>query len=133
MTDSVFTKIIKGELPCHKVYEDEHTIAFMDIYPSQEGMVVIVPKQQIPNFEDLPSELFNAVFETTHKIMRALRTIYPDKKKITAHIAGFNTPDHAHLTVFPADTGEEFLAHSPEEQAQAEELSMIAEKLRRVL
>ncbi len=130
MEPSIFTKIINGEIPCHKVYEDEQTIAFMDIYPIQEGMVVVVPKQQIPNFEDLPSEVAHAVMNTTQKVMKALRTTYQGKKKICVHIAGFNTPDHAHLTVFPADTGEEFLSHSPTEQADAEELTKIAQKIR---
>ncbi|QQS18984.1 HIT domain-containing protein [Candidatus Saccharibacteria bacterium] len=46
MQDSIFTKIIKGEIPCHKVYEDAYTLAFLDIHPIQPGHVLVVPKNR---------------------------------------------------------------------------------------
>ncbi len=47
MADSIFTKIIKGEIPCHKIYEDERTFAFLDIHPKVPGHVLVVPKKQV--------------------------------------------------------------------------------------
>ena len=47
MEDSIFTKIIKGELPCHKIYEDDRTIAFLDIHPQVEGHTLVIPKNKL--------------------------------------------------------------------------------------
>jgi len=130
MQDSVFTKIIKGDIPSHKVYEDEHTMAIMDIFPIQPGMVVVFPKEQVANFEDLSEETAGAVMSTTHKIMKALRKLYPDKAKIALQIAGFQTPDHAHMTVYPAANAEEYHAKPPTAEPDHDKLEAQAEKLR---
>jgi len=129
--DSVFTKIINGEVPAQKVYEDEHTLAIMDIFPIQEGMIVVFPKKQVANFEDLPEQTAIAVMKTAHKAMKALREIYPSKAKITLQIAGFQTPDHAHMTVYPATNNKEYHAEPPSIQSDHDELEKIAEKVRR--
>lgn len=129
MEPSIFTKIINGELPCHKVYEDEDTFAFMDIHPIQPGMIVVIPKQQIDNFEDLPDELMAAVMRTVKKLMHALRGVYPDKKKIALQIEGLEVP-HAHVKIFPVDSGAEFHAPPQEGEPNHQELSVLAEKIR---
>lgn len=54
--NSIFTKIIKGELPCYKVYEDDHVIAFLDIYPVVRGHTLVVPKREAPHITDYSSE-----------------------------------------------------------------------------
>jgi histidine triad (HIT) family protein len=56
MEPSIFTMIIRGEVPCHKVYEDDRIFAFMDIHPIQPGHVLVVPKVQVDQFQDLPEE-----------------------------------------------------------------------------
>jgi histidine triad (HIT) family protein len=112
MEPSIFSKIISGDIPCHKVYEDVHTFAFMDIKPIQPGMVVVVSKEQIDNFEDLPDDLFCAVMLTSKKIMHALRKTFPEKKKIAVKIEGLEVA-HAHTTVLPIDSGDDFAAKPP--------------------
>ncbi len=67
MEDSIFTKIIKGEIPCHKVYEDAQTLAFLDIHPVQPGHMLVIPKQQIEFVWDLPDEIYQALMMTTKK------------------------------------------------------------------
>lgn len=129
MESSIFTKIINGDIPSHKVYEDSATYAFMDIYPIQKGMVLVVPKTQIDNFEDLPSELMHVVMDTTQKIMRALRKTFPDKKKIGVQIEGLDVP-HAHVKIFPINTGADYHAHAPSEEPDQEKLAQLAEKIR---
>lgn len=133
MQDSVFTKIIKGELPSHTVYEDDTTMAVMDIFPVQPGMVVVFPKEQIANFEDMSPETAAAVIHTTQKIMRAQRKVFPEKKKIGVQIAGINTPDHTHTTVFPIDSGDEFMSRTPDEQADSDALAALAEQIKAAL
>ena len=72
MQDSIFTKIIKGEIPCHKIYEDDKTFAFLDIHPIQPGQILVVPKKQIADFYDLDNEDYVAFFGTVKKIAKKL-------------------------------------------------------------
>jgi histidine triad (HIT) family protein len=129
MEPSIFTRIINGDIPCHKVYEDEQTLAFMDIHPIQPGMVLVIPKRQIDNFEDLPDELLQAVMLTTKKIMLSLRRVFPDKKKIGLQIEGLDVP-HAHVKIFPVNTGAEFHAYASETDPNHNELEQLAVKIR---
>ncbi|MGH7157394.1 MAG: HIT family protein, partial [Candidatus Saccharimonadales bacterium] len=73
MPDSVFTKIIKGELPSHKIYEDDKTLAFLTIEPSQPGQVLVVPKKQIDQLWDLPDEDYQAVMSITKKVAKRMK------------------------------------------------------------
>ena len=54
--DSIFTKIIRGEIPCQRVFENEHVLAFLDITPLSEGHTLVIPKRQVERLEDLPTE-----------------------------------------------------------------------------
>lgn len=129
MEDSIFTKIIKGEIPCHKVYEDSETIAFLDIHPIQAGQVLVVPKKQIQFVWDLDDELYYMLMTTAHKVAKRLQEVFPEKKRIGMHIEGLDV-DHAHIKVFPFDTDQEFRFH-PDQMADPnhKELAEIAKKL----
>jgi histidine triad (HIT) family protein len=129
MEQSIFTKIISGEIPCHKVYEDELTFAFMDIYPIQPGMVLVISKEQIANIEDLPEDIYTAVMATSRKIIRALRKTYPDKFKIAMQVEGLDV-QHVHVKMFPIDNPAEFHALAPTSDPNHAELELIAEKIR---
>src|SRR5690606_32793311 len=67
MNDSIFTKIIKGEIPCHKVYEDDQTLAFLDIHPAQPGHTLVIPKRQEEFVWDLNAEEYEALMSTVKK------------------------------------------------------------------
>jgi len=131
MGDSVFTKIIKGEIPCHKVYEDEKTLAFMDIHPSQPGHVVVVPKKQENFIWDLGSDDYHALMETVQKIGNRMREVFSDKQRIGVMVEGLGVKDHAHVNVIPFNTVSEF-RYIPEADTEPnhEELEKIAESLR---
>ena len=129
MEDSIFTKIIKGEIPCHKVYEDAKTIVFMDIHPVQPGMCLVVPKAQISNFYDLPDADYQALWSTVKKTGKALRTNFPDKKRIGVQVQGLDV-DHVHVKMFPVDTGEEFrFKPNLDSEPNHPELAELAKKL----
>ena len=68
MEDSVYTRIIKGELPCHKIYEDDRVIALLDIHPVQPGMVLVIPKAQVANFYDLKAADSLALWEVVNRV-----------------------------------------------------------------
>lgn len=130
MEDSIFTKIIKGEIPSHKVYEDDKTYAFMDIYPIQKGQVLVVPKKEIPTAWDLNSDDYHALMDVVQKVAQKMRSVFPDKKRIGIMIEGLDVDNHAHVKIFPINTGDEF-RNVPDMDAEPDhqELAKLAEKL----
>jgi histidine triad (HIT) family protein len=107
MTDSIFTKIIKGEIPSHKVYEDDKTFAFLDIHPIQPGHVLIVPKRQVEFVWDLTDEEYQALMATAKLVAQRIRQVFPDKSRVALLIEGLDVA-HAHLKLFPFNTDTEF-------------------------
>lgn len=130
MEDSIFTKIIKGEIPCHKIYEDENTFVLLDIHPIQPGQVLVVPKKQVGFIWDLDSADYQALMATVQKVGLRLREAFPEKARIGVMVEGLDVGDHAHIKVFPFDNDQEFRTH-PDQQADPDhtELAKIAEKL----
>lgn len=104
--DSVFTRIIKGEIPSHKIYEDDRVLAFMDINPIQPGMVVVVPKTQIDHFMNLPTDDYDALMAAVKKIALKMHEVFPEKR-VGVQIEGLDVP-HAHVKMFPFATAQEF-------------------------
>lgn len=131
MADSIFTKIIKGELPAHKVYEDDKTLAFMDIHPIQPGHVVVIPKNQVDFVWDLESPDYQALMATVHKVGNRIRQVFPEKKRVAIMVEGLGISDHAHANVFPFSTVEEY-RYLPDTNAEPDHQSLanMAEKLR---
>lgn len=106
MSDSIFTKIIRGEIPSHKVYEDELTFAFLDIHPIQPGHTLVVPKQQIEFIWDLDAEDYRAVMTTVQKLGRRIREVL-GAPYVGIKVIGVDVP-HAHVHVFPFSTMGEY-------------------------
>ena len=128
MEESIFTKIIKGEIPSHKIYEDEKTIAFLTIQPVREGHTLVVPKTQVDQYIDLPDDDYNALWRTVKKVARHLREA-TGKERIGVVIKGIDVP-HAHVHLIPFDRGETLKADGAPEVIAADILAPIAEKLR---
>lgn len=128
MEDSIFTKIIKGEIPCHKVYEDENTIAFLDITPNVLGHTLVVPKRQVDQFNHLDDNLYHAVWSTVKKVannhQQKLGT-----DRIGISIKGVDVP-HTHVHVLPFNVGGHMGPHEESPTLTSEELAALAEKLR---
>jgi histidine triad (HIT) family protein len=99
MQDSIFTKIIKGEIPCHKIYEDDKTFAFLDIHPVRPGHVLVVPKKQVEFIWDLESEDYHALMETTQKLGTRLRLLMSDPY-VSMRVVGVDVP-HTHVHLIP--------------------------------
>lgn len=128
MQDSIFTKIIKGEIPCHKVYEDDKTLVFLDIHPVQPGHTLVIPKKQVEFVWDLEAEDYRAVMETAQKVAKRQRSVL-GAPYIGEQIMGIDVP-HAHVHVFPFHNGEEF-RHKPDMSAEPDHaaLEQMAKKL----
>ena len=131
MEDSVFTKIIKGEIPSHKVYEDDKTLAFLDIHPIQTGQTVVVPKTQANFVWDLPTEYYAALMATVQKVGQRLREAFPEKKRIAVRIEGFDVNNHSHVVIIPVNNADEFNAHpNMDAEPDHDALAKTAERLR---
>lgn len=129
MEDSIFTKIIKGEVPAYKIYEDELVLAFLDIHPVQPGHTLVIPKKQIEFVWDLPDEEYQAVMAAAKKIALHLREVL-NVEYVGERIVGVDVP-HAHVQIIPFNTISEYKAPQnmiaePDFTALAE----LAEKLR---
>lgn len=99
MSDTIFTRIIKGELPCHKIYEDNHCLAFMDIHPVHPGHVLVVSKQQIDHLWDLPDDAYQAMMTAAKKIAQHQRQVL-GVERVGVQVIGVDVP-HAHLHLIP--------------------------------
>jgi histidine triad (HIT) family protein len=108
MEDSIFTKIIRGEIPSHKVYEDEKTFAFLDIHPAAEGHVLVIPKKQVEFIWDLEDEDYQALMKSVKQVGRRLREVM-GKKYVGTIVVGTDVP-HAHVHVVPFETAENIKA-----------------------
>lgn len=108
MEDSVFTKIIKGELPSHKIYEDGQTLAFLDIHPVQPGHTLVIPKVQIDKFYDLDNDTYHAVMTTVKKVARQLEAVL--QKRVGVLVVGVDVP-HAHIQLIPFSDAGQLYAH----------------------
>lgn len=106
MEDSIFTKIVKGEIPCYKVYEDDKTLAFLDIHPKQPGHTLVIPKKQVEFIWDLDDEDYKAVMATCKKVAQRINEVL-DKAYVGEQVLGLDVP-HAHVHVFPFSTLDEF-------------------------
>ncbi len=101
--DSIFTKIIKGEIPCHKIYEDDKVIAFLDINPFTPGHTLVVPKLQIDNLWDLDDDLYRHLMAVVKNVAKRQQEIL-QPKRVGMAIMGFDVP-HAHVHVMPLHKG----------------------------
>lgn len=100
--ETVFTKIINGEIPSHKVYEDQDTYAFLDIHPSAEGHTLVVPKQQVEFVWDLDDSSYQALMRTVKKVATQLKEV-TGKRYVGTMVIGTDVP-HAHVHVVPFDS-----------------------------
>ncbi len=128
---SIFTKIIEGEIPAHKILEDDHYLAFLDIFPLSEGHTLVIPKQEIDYLFDLDDELYTGLHLFGKKVARAIRQAVPCKRVATA-VVGLEVP-HAHLHLIPINTMADFDFDKQKLKPASEALTTTAENIRKCL
>jgi histidine triad (HIT) family protein len=132
---NIFAKILRGEIPCTKVFEDEHTIAFMDIMPQADGHTLIVPKNPSVNLLDADAATFGPLFTTVQKVARAVKKgMGADGVVITQfnEAAAGQTVFHLHVHVIPRWEGVALRKHSGA-MADSALLQTHAEKIKAAL
>lgn len=136
MVDSIFTKIVKGDAPCFKVYEDDRTLAFLTIEPFVPGHTLVIPKVQVENFDDLAPVDYEAVFRTVQLVTKRLKAAFA-VDKVAVLIFGFDVP-HVHVHLVPVADHDEFTsalaAHITKQKLRLyaptdDELERVAEKI----
>lgn len=95
----LFCRIARGELPAHRVHEDDHVLAFLDLHPIRPGHTLIIPKAHHVWFEDLPGDLLARITACGQRIARHMKTIYP-VERIGFFFTGIHVA-HAHAHVVP--------------------------------
>ena len=132
MEPTVFTRIINGEIPAAKVYEDEHTIAFMDAGQLNPGHVIVATNKQLETILDLDDELAGALFRSAARVARAIQrefkpegiTILQANKPV-----GWQTVPHVHLHVVPRYQDDGVTITWPRKNPSADELKALAARI----
>ncbi|MFN4976065.1 MAG: HIT family protein [Bacteroidota bacterium] len=99
---TIFTKIITGIIPCYRIAENEHFIAFLDIYPHAEGHVLVVPKVETDKFFDLEADYLSSILLFAQPIARAIEKAFPCNR-CGMMVLGLDVP-HAHLHLLPVNS-----------------------------
>lgn len=128
---NIFAKILRGEIPNHTVYEDDKTLAFMDIMPMARGHVLVIPKCQAVELSDMPTDYLQAVFATAQKVMTAQRSVLKRQGivqlQLNATQAG-QSVFHYHVHLVPTNIHE--IGKHEERKADQSELAELAQQLK---
>lgn len=109
MEECIFCKIVRADIPSYKVYEDDYTLAFLDIAPVSKGHTLVIPKKHYVNFEDIPEEELSAVIKTVKRVGRMLKENFGvvgyNMQVNNDSIAGQIIP-HIHFHLIPREEGD---------------------------
>ncbi len=133
--DCIFCKIVKGKLPCFKVYEDKSFLAFLNVNPVNKGHVLIIPKKHYETILDMPNDALSQIILIVKKITKAILRIFNiDSCNIDINLgkeAGQIVP-HVHIHIIPRFSSDEF-KEWPTKQIPEEEMQEIANKIKNSL
>lgn len=127
---SVFSLIMEGTIPGHFVWRDESCVAIMTIQPIRSGHVLVIPREEIDQWSDLPVETANHLMAVSHKIANAMKKVFP-AKRIGLMIAGLEVP-HTHIHLVPMDSMDD-LSFAFARNAEQQELADAARRIQEAL
>ena len=125
---SIFTKIVKGEIPAYKIAEDENFLAFLDVFPLAKGHVLVIPKQEIDSIFDLSDESYANLWLFAKKTAKALKRAMPCKR-VGITVIGLEVP-HAHIHLIPLQNVEDINFSKPKLKVEDAEMKGIAENIK---
>jgi histidine triad (HIT) family protein len=126
--ESIFTKIIRGEIPCYKVLEDDHYFAFLDINPLAKGHTLVIPKREVDNIFDLTDEEYQGLFLFAKRIANSMKVHFPCIK-VGIAVIGIEVP-HAHIHLVPINKVSDLDFKNPKLTLTSDEFALIAEKIK---
>jgi histidine triad (HIT) family protein len=127
---SIFSRIVAGEIPAHRLREDERFLAFMDVRPIAPGHALVIPKEEIDHFFDMPDDLLGDLMVFARPVANAIREA-TGAKRVGCAVVGIEVP-HAHLHLVPVNAVHDldFRRAAPAEQ---DDLAAMAERIRALL
>ena len=123
MEENVFAKIVKGEIPCYKIYEDEKNLAFLDIAPETKGHTLVIPKVDVDKVYELEDEDYSSLFFAVKKVAKRIEEVFGER--VIMKVMGTDVP-HAHVHLMPLDKSWKY---GRELKLTEEEFREIQEKL----
>lgn len=130
---NIFAKILRGEMPCAKVYEDGGTLAFMDVFPQSRGHVLVIPRNPSRNLLEIAPKDIGRLFGTVQRVTTAVRAaLKPDGIVVTQFngAPAGQTVFHTHVHIIPRYDGVALAGHAMGEMADMDELTQIANMIR---
>lgn len=127
---SIFSKIVQGEIPCHKVAEDDRFLAFLDIFPLKKGHVLVIPKQEVDYIFDIEDDLLGDLMLFAKKVAKSLKAAIPCER-IGVAVIGLEVP-HAHIHLVPINNIHDIDFSRPKLKFTQDELAAIAAEIREI-
>lgn len=124
---SLFSRIVSGEIPCHKIYEDEDYLAFLDVFPLVEGHTLVIPKKEIDYIFDMDNESLSGLMLVSKKVATAIRKAIPCKK-VGVSVIGLEVP-HAHVHLIPMQEVSDMNFAKAKKSFNKEELEQTSAKI----
>ena len=125
---SIFSKIVSGEIPSFKIMEDEHHLAFLDVFPLAKGHVLVIPKQEVDSIFDLSDQDYANLWLFAKTTAKALEIAIPCKR-VGIAVIGLEVP-HAHIHLLPLQSVEDINFSNPKLTVSTDEMQAIAAKIR---
>ena len=125
---SIFSRIVAGELPCHKVAESEMFLAFLDIQPLALGHVLVIPKLEVDRFFDLPEDVLAAINPFAREVALKIERAGPFQR-VGVAVIGLEVP-HAHMHLVPLQTVADINFERPKLTVASEALAQLADRIR---
>lgn len=125
---TIFSRIIAGEIPAHKVAEDDRFLAFLDISPLREGHTLVIPKREVDYIFDLPDDELADLHTFAKRVAKAVRAAVPCRR-IGVAVIGLEVP-HAHIHLIPMQTVSDMNFANPKLSPSAGELAATADRIR---
>lgn len=124
---SIFTRIVEGEIPCHKIAEDERFLAFLDIDPLREGHTLVIPKVEVDLLFDLDDAILAGILPFAKEVARKIKAVVPCAR-IGVTVIGLEVP-HAHIHLIPIDGVHDMEFSRPKLKLSQEEFAALAERI----
>ena len=124
---SIFSKIVQGHIPSYKIAEDEHYLAFLDIFPLAVGHVLVIPKNETDSVFDLNDQEYQGLWQFAKKTSKAIEKTIPCKR-VGIAVIGLEVP-HAHIHLIPLQSVEDINFSKPKLKLDQDMLKGIAEKI----
>jgi histidine triad (HIT) family protein len=127
MEPSIFTKIVKGEIPAYKIAENERFLAFLDVNPTAKGHTLVIPKQQVDYIFDLDDDTYSGLMSFSKEVAKAVRRAVPCNR-VGVAVVGLEVP-HAHVHLIPLNSMQD-MNFANKKEFSKEEMEEVAEKIR---